>query len=81
MTPSANMLRKIIAYHHSGTGFHQKEKSSNSESHTHLEGILPSALHEYQVVHALNDEPGPRSVCGSRGNSASELLFKSLISL
>lgn len=29
----------------------------------------------------MNDELGPRSVCGSRGNSASELLFKSLIKL
>jgi hypothetical protein len=46
---------------------------------THLGDISPSVWHEYQVVHALNVEPGPRSVCGSRGNSASELLFKSLI--
>ena len=48
---------------------------------THLGDISPSILHEYQVVHPLNDEPGPRSACGSRGNSAQELLFKSLIKL
>jgi hypothetical protein len=48
---------------------------------THLGDISPSVLHGYQVVRALNDEPGPRSVCGSRGNSAPELLFKSLKTL
>ena len=48
---------------------------------THLGDISPSVLHGYQVVRALNDELGPRSVCGSRGNSASGLLFKSLIKL
>lgn len=48
---------------------------------THLGDISPSVLHGYQVVRALNDELGPRSVCGSRGNSAPELLIKSLIKL
>ena len=48
---------------------------------TYLGDISPSVLHEYQVVRALNDEPGPRFVCGSRGNSASESLFKSLVKL
>ena len=48
---------------------------------TCLGDTSPSVLHEYQVVRALNDEPGPRSVCGSRGNSASKLLCKPLIKL
>ena len=48
---------------------------------THLGDILTSALHVYQVVRAWNDEPGPRFVYGSRGNSASELLCKSSIKL
>ena len=46
---------------------------------THLGGIATSTYHGHQVVRESNDEPGPRFVCGSKGNSASELLFKSSI--
>lgn len=48
---------------------------------THLDDISTSALHGYQVVLALNDEPGPRSVYGNKGKHASKSLIKSLVKL